>query len=197
MAELMIDIDDVLFPTMSSIHDLALKAGLHDGTAKMAWAGWESYRLPDGQPCPPQIYWDLWSDFALSGGYTDTAPIPGAAEALRWLRWEGHRLHLVTARGFMNHAEDIRRWTPQWLGEFAIPYDTLTFAKDKVGAQVDLGVRFDFAIDDSPSNYLALDKDGVEVYLLDHEHNEAHLAERRVPNLWEWAYIIEKRRAAA
>lgn len=186
--DLMVDVDDVIFPTMESIHELALKAGLHDGTAKMAWSGWESYG------CEPEVYWDLWSDFALKGGYVETAPIPGTAEAMRWLLWEGHRIHIVTARGFMSHAERIRAWTPEWLERWAIPHSTLTFARDKVGAMETLGVRFDSAVDDSPKNYAALDGAGVLVYLQHHEHNEAHEAPglRRVDSLWEWAYQLEK-----
>lgn len=194
--ELMVDIDDVVFPTMESIHLRAFEAGLHDGTAQMAWSGWESYTLPDGQPCPPQVYWDLWSDFALDGGYLHTEPIPGAVEALRFAMWEGHNIHLVTARGFMAHADEIRAWTPRWIETFAVPHKTLTFAKDKVGAMVELGVRFDSAIDDSPKNYEALDAAGVEVYLQDHEHNRGFDAERRVATLWEWIYQLEKRFAA-
>lgn len=190
--DLMVDIDDVICPTMESIHLLARDAGLHDGTAKMGWSGWEHYTLPDGSPCPPDVYWDLWGQFARDGGYLTTEPIPGAAEALRWLAWQGHNIHLVTARGFMSNAKRIRAWTPRWVGDFALPHKTLTFAKDKVAAQAELGVEFDSAIDDSPKNYQALDEAGVLVYLQDHEHNRDFPAERRVSTLWEWAYELER-----
>lgn len=189
MAELMVDIDDVVFPLLDSIHDLARERGLHDGTVDPAWRGWEAYG------CTEEEYWDLWADFALADGYLVQPPIPGAAEALRWLKWEGHKIHLVTARGFMANAEKIRAWTPQWIEEFAIPHDSLTFAKDKPAVMNQLGVWFDFAIDDSPSNYLALDNAGVDVYLLDHAHNRDFGAERRVASLWEWAFLIERSRA--
>jgi len=191
--DLMVDIDDVIFPTMESIHELARAAGLHDGSGRMAWSGWQSYTLPDGEPCPPQVYWDLWSDFALSGGYVKTEPIEGAVEALRWLMWEGHNIHLVTARGFMNHAENIRAWTPQWVEEFAVPHKTLTFAQDKVAAMEDLGIVFNSGLDDSPKNYHRLDEAGVHVFLQDHEHNRDHdVPVRRVDTLWEWAYRLER-----
>lgn len=196
MSHLMVDVDDVIFPLLDSIHERARRAGLHDGSAKIAWRGWESYRLPNGEPCPEQVFWDLWSEFALDGGYIHTPPIQEAAQALRWLHWEGHTIHLVTARGFMAHADDIRRWTQEWVEEFAIPHHTLTFERDKPAAQEALGVKFDFAIDDSPKNIAALTAAGVEAYLLDHEHNEADEEHRRVPDLWEWAYIIEKRSKA-
>lgn len=198
MSHLMVDIDDVIFPTMSSIHALAHEKGLHDGTAKMAWSGWESYSLPNGDPCPPEIYWDLWSEFAITDGYINTPPIDDAVNALRWLYWEGHTIHLVTARGFMAHADDIRRWTKDWVEEYAIPHETLTFSQNKAAAQEDLGVRFDFAVDDSPKNVEGLRFHNVRAYLLDHEHNESAEvpADWRTPSLWEWAYIIEKERVA-
>lgn len=192
--DLMVDIDEVIFPMMESVHQLAQDRGFHDGTAKMAWAGWVHYRLPTGEPLPEDIYWDLWSDFASDGGYLHTEPITGAVEALRWLAWEGHNIHLVTARGFLAHSEKIRAWTPRWIGNFAVPHKTLTFAKDKVGAQELLGVEFDAAIDDSPKNYAALNQAGVPTWLQDHEHNRDFEvpAALRVDTLWQWAYLLEK-----
>lgn len=206
--DVMWDVDDVIFPTMMSIHDLALKAGLHDGTVTPTWSGWEVYKLPDGSPCPPQVYWDLWSDFALSNGYLDTPPIRQAAQDLRRLYLAGHRIHLVTARGFMNHASEIRRWTREWIEEFAIPWHTLTFARDKVAAMFDVlqaspnpgnpcNRTFHFAIDDSPKNFEALWDAGVQAYLLDHHHNQDWVwpksaGQYRVPDTTEFVNIIEE-----
>lgn len=190
MAHLMVDVDDVLIPTMATIHKIAHERGLHDGSAKMAWAGWTSYG------CAEDDYWECWTHFAATGGYVSTPPIPGSLEALRRLLWEGHEISLVTARGFFTNGEDIKRWTREWVEEWAVPHHNLVFAKDKVGAQVELGI-FDYAIDDSPKNVDALTADGVRAYLLDHEHNQAHQAERRVSSLWEWAYIIQQEGAAA
>lgn len=185
--EIMVDIDEVVCPTIDSIHNLAFDRGLHDGSMPMStWRGHEQYG------CDEQVYWDLWSDFALSGGYLNTEPIPGSVEALRRLYWEGHRIHFVTARGFMNHASDIRKWTPDWLAEFAVPFHTLTYAQDKVAVQELLGLRFDYAVDDSPRNFTELLADGVEVYLQNHPHNAAFETDRRVQNLDEFAEIILK-----
>ena len=192
--DLMVDIDEVIFPMMATVHESAREKGYHDGTAPIAWAGWVHYRLPTGEPLPEDIWWDLWADFALGGGYLNTKPIEGSVEALRWLAWEGHNIHLVTARGFMENAENIRAWTPQWVEDFAVPHKTLTFAKDKVEAMHDLGVVFDSAIDDSPKNYSTLDEAGIHVFLQDHEHNRDFDVpdDRRIDTLWEWAYRLEK-----
>ena len=186
--DLMVDIDEVIMPLIDTIHLRAQDKGYHDGSVEPTWRGWEAYGITE------DAYWELWTEFADEGGYVSTAPIPGAAEALRGLAWEGHRIHLVTARGFMAHAERIREWTPQWVEEFAIPHVSLTFARNKRDAMEALGVHFDSAIDDSPRNYADLDSAGVLVYLQDHAHNRTAdvPAERRVPNLAEWAYRIEK-----
>lgn len=186
--DLMVDIDDVVFPLIDPIHELARKRGYHDGTVGPEWSATQ-YGVPE------EDYWDLWAEFTTANGYLTTEPDPKTLEALRFLYWEGHRIHLVTARGFMANAEKIRAWTPEWLEEWAVPHETLTFSQDKAASQAELGVRFDFAIDDHPKNYANLDSDGVEVYLLSHHHNRVAEVERRVPTVWEWAYIIEKRSA--
>jgi hypothetical protein len=186
--DLMVDIDDVIFPLIDNIHEEARGLGYHDGTVGPEWSATQ-------YPCGEDAYWDLWVRFTARNGYLTTEPNPDAVAALRFLMWEGHRIHLVTARGFMANAQEIREWTPQWLEEWAVPYKTLTFSQDKPGAQDELGVRFDFAIDDHPKNYAALDAAGVQVYLLDHHHNRLADVERRVPTVWEWAYIIEKESA--
>lgn len=186
--DLMVDIDDVVFPLIDQIHGIAQARGYHDGSVGPEWDAMQ-YGVPETD------YWDLWAEFTLADGYLRTEPDPAALAALRFLMWEGHRIHLVTARGFMANAERIREWTPEWLEEFAVPHATLTFSQDKPGAQEVLGVKFDFAIDDHPKNYTALDSAGIEVYLLSHHHNRLADVGRRVPSVWEWAHIIEKRSA--
>ena len=195
--ELMVDIDEVIFPMIATVHERARVKGFHDGSAKMEWAGWLNYVMPDGSGvCTEEAYWDLWTEFALEGGYLTTEPMPGAVEALRFAMWEGHNIHLVTARGFMANADNIRAWTPKWIEDFAVPHKTLTFAKDKVGAQEILGVRFDAAIDDSPKNFAALVNDDVQTYLHLHDHNrefaKAVPYQLKVENLWEWIYRLEQ-----
>lgn len=184
--DLMVDIDEVIFPLMDSIHQLAYERGLHDGTAKQEWAGWKAYG------CTEAAYWDLWSDFAMAGGYTSTPPYDGAVEALRDLHFEGHRIHLVTARGFMKNASKIRRWTPAWIQEFAVPHASLTFARNKAHAMKELGVHFDLALDDSPSNFQTLQDAGVHAWLQSHPHNDGFETDFRVGSVAEFAMIAKR-----
>lgn len=164
--DIMVDIDEVIAPTVDSIHTLAHAQGVHDGSRPMeTYYGYEQYGITE------EAYWALWSDFALSGGYLTMDPIPGSLEGLRRLVWEGHRIHLVTARGFMQHSQEIKDWTEEWLFEHAVPHTTLSFAKDKVAIQKDLRVRFDYAIDDRMPTVAALRADGVQAFLMHHTHN--------------------------
>lgn len=132
--------------------------------------------------------------------YEHSHPMPGSVLAWNRLYWELHGeagLHLVTARGFGSNveaAQKIRECTPVWVEEYGIAHDTLTFAKDKVAAQEELGVRFDYAIDDGVHNYEALDAAGVNVYLLTRPHNADHPG-RRVESIDEFVDMILKERA--
>ena len=131
--------------------------------------------------------------------YEHAQPLPGSVLAWNRLYWELHGdagLHLVTARGFGKEpqASKIRACTPVWIEEYGIAHDTLTFAKDKVASQDELGVRFDYAIDDGVHNYEALDAAGVKVYLLTRPHNASHPG-RRVESIDEFVDIILEERA--
>lgn len=182
--EIMVDVDDVLMPWADEIHRRCHLAGLHDGTKPWkTWHMWEDYG------CSKEAWLDV-VDAATIDGLYHTPPVPGSVEGIRRLYWEGHGIRVVTARGFMAHAEEIRRWTEEYLEEWAIPHHSLTFAHDKVDAQVELGVHFDFAIDDGVHNYEALDSAGVAVYLQDRPHNQTFDAERRVQSVGDFVDIV-------
>lgn len=176
--DVMVDLDDVVFPMIDSVHHLAHEAGLHDNSRPLAsWRGWEQYG------CTETEFFDLWGTFARAGGYVLTPPIPGAVEAMREAHDAGHRLHLVTARGFMAYADQVRTWTPMWVERFAVPHASLSFSKRKPEVQSLLGVRFDYAFDDSPPNAYALTAAGVPTFLVDHPHNAWVDDLPRVPDL--------------
>ena len=183
-------IDDLFFPWPDKAHRRSGLVGLHDGSAPWkTWHMWEDYG------CSKEAWLDVVTSATLDGMYSNTPPYEGSVAAWNRLLWElGPRvgLHLVTARGFMEHAEDIRLWTPEWVTEYAIAHHTLSFEKDKVAAQAKLGVRFDYAIDDGVHNYEALDADGVKVYLLSRPHNREFPAERRVDSIDEFVDIVLK-----
>lgn len=185
--DIMVDIDDVTMPWAETVHNKCGELGLHDGTVKWAsWHMWEDYG------CTKEQWQDAVIAATYDGLYTATDPFPGAVEAINGLLWSGHRVHIVTARGFMENSDQIRLWTPEWFAKFGIGYSTLTFAKDKVEAMRQLGITFDFAIDDGIHNYDRLHGAGVPTWLMTQPHNLAHDAERRVNSLWEFAQIIHR-----
>lgn len=180
---LMIDIDDVLFPWADGIHQRCQDYGLHDGIPYTGWHMWEDYGVDKED-------WIEVVTRATHDGFYLEPPIPGAVESLRGLA-KDHYVHLVTARGFMRLGDQIREWTRQWVERYNVPHVTLTFAKDKVQAQHDLGVQFDVAVDDGPHNYEALDSAGVLVYLHDQPHNRHLDIERRIHSMGEFAHRVQ------
>ena len=184
--DIMVDIDDVVTPWFESVDEGCREAWDPEGKLGPCrrWSMWEHYGRT-------QEEWGSIVESRIAHGlYTTLDPIPGAVEAVNRLRWFGHRVHMVTARGFMANSENIRRWTPEYLQRFGAGYDTLTFAKDKVKAQAALGLEFDYAIDDGGHNYDALHAAGVPTWLCAAPHNGDHPAERRVDSLWDFANMI-------
>lgn len=190
--DIMIDIDDVMMPWAETVHNKCGDLGLHDGSVKWAsWHMWEDYG------CTKEQWQDAVIAATYDGLYTATDPFPGVVDAINSLIWSGHRVHVVTARGFMENGSNIRTWTLEWLQRYGIGHHSLTFAKDKVEAMNELGVVFDFAIDDGVHNYDRLHGAGVPVWLMTQPHNVLHGAERRVASLWEFSQIIHTHKEAA
>ena len=118
---------------------------------------------------PPDVLpaWDAEMDFGLS---------PGVRDALLRLQGNGHTVHLVTARGFLAHGDLIKMQTLQWISDYAIPHDTLTFAKDKTL------VRTDVFADDAEHNLSTLTAAGVRTCLIDAPHNQHVMHDWRAPS---------------
>ena len=179
--DVMVDVDDVIVPWFDTV---LAECGRHWGQPASTDFGWQMWE-----------HWgrtrEEWHDVVISatarGLYTTVDPLPYAVEAINRLRWYGHRVHIVTARGFMENGSNIRLWTKEYLETYGIGHDTLTFAKDKVAAQETLEVEFDWAIDDGLHNFKALSEAEVNVWLMDAPHNRSFETDFRVSSLWEFA----------
>lgn len=79
-------------------------------------------------------------------------------------REQGHTIHIVTHRNDFG-AKGIRS-TCEWLSRWCVPYDTLSFAKDKTSVPVDV------FIEDNVDNVLALQSAGVVAVLMTRSWNE-------------------------
>lgn len=184
--DVMIDVDDVLMPWFETVDQHCISTWGYDGSRGPCntWSMHEFYGRTREE----------WEDLVIAatseGLYTHTDPFPGAVEAVNRLLWWGHRVHIVTARGFMANGENIRRWTGEWLERYGIGHTSLTFAKNKPRAMDELGVRFDYAIDDGVHNYEALLSRGVPAHLMTAPHNMDRYSERRVGSVWEFSQIV-------
>lgn len=184
------DIDDVLFGWYLQAHLACVAYGLVSANAPMptTWHPFQEY--------PGEVTRERWLEaidaVTLTGELYMHPPEEHAVRAIRQLAFDGHKIHLITARGFLNHADLIKGHTQDWLVEYGVPNDSLTFAKNKViPAQ---RYELDFFIDDNLDNYDALDLVGINVYLLNQPWNQ--VAEgptdrrRRVDSVQQYVDII-------
>lgn len=197
--DVMFDWDDVVQPLAVRLHEKAHEMGLHDNTKKALeiWHGNVQYG------CAEEVWYSVFDELMYEGWYHNGALIPGVVDQMRRLKAAGHRLHILTARGFMAHAEEIREATYHIIEQNKVPVDTITFDKDKVNGMIsslggwtppDARPSFDFAIDDGSHNYEALDDAGVKVYLLEVPHNKQWRVEnpdaRTVPDVGAFVNMI-------
>lgn len=173
-----VDIDDVLFPWFDKAHDACVRAGVTNGITPSQWQCWMDYGCTEDQ------WLEVMRVATLDGSLYTGDAYPGAADALRSLRDAGHSIHLVTARGFFQHGDLIRKHTVEWLEVADIPHDSLTFSKDKTL------VRTDVFVDDSWRNVEQLTAAGVHTWLVDAPHNHTVTYPHRVPDVVEFARII-------
>jgi hypothetical protein len=178
--DLLVDYDDVLYPWSTRAHELCVAAGITNGKTVTQWHMWEDYG------CESEVLWEVLRAGTLDGTLYDAPMIPGAIIQLHRLRNLGHRVHIVTARGFGEHGELIQAITRDQIRSENVPLDSLTFAKDKAAVAAELGERV-AAVDDGFHNYDALDAAGAHVSLMDACHNQSRQDVRRVMSMKQWA----------
>lgn len=204
--DVMYDYDDIVVGMVPALHTKAHELGLHDNSIPTlsTWAGHEQYG------CAEEDWWGVFDHLMTDGWYYNTPAIPGVKLGMHRLKAAGHRIHILTARGFMNHAEEIRKATYKNIERNELPVDTIVFARNKVEGMAEsmrstmqtispgyVSVKkFDFALDDGAHNYEDLDAAGVNVYLQALPHNEEwrrnHPDARVVQNADEYVDLILK-----
>ena len=169
--DLGIDLDEVCYPFVAAVRDWLLQRG-HDPRALEA---------PPERWGVPVRAWGLTEESfvehfcdAVRAGYLfrDGDPYPGAADGLRALQRDGHRIHLVTAREWAPVDVEIQEATRAWLAAHDLPYDTLTFSADKTVVPTDV------FLDDAAHNYDALEAAGRHPVLYDQPYNRDHPGRR-------------------
>lgn len=193
------DIDDVLFPWYLRAHEAAKEAGITNGVEPTTWRPYEEYG------CTQEDWLEALEVVTLKGSlYLEHGPDEDAARALRSLIFDGHEVHLITARGFIGHSRLIQKHTVRWLERYAIPYKTLSFTRQKGLKAKEL--RLDWFLDDNEDNFRdvsqALDYDSnVRIMgsqsrsiLLSRPWNEgvATFPDQRVSSVQQYVDIIKE-----
>jgi hypothetical protein len=184
-----VDIDDVLHPWFNTAHELSVAAGITNGVTPKTW------RMATEYGCDLDVWVKVLERATKEGTLYGVPPIPGSIEALRRLLFAGHRIHLVSARGTavwqsQSERDEIHQQTEAWIVEYAIPHDTLTFARDK--AIVARDSELDYFIDDGVHNFQELEQGapGTTVYLLTAPHNGDFYTPFRLETMDEFVDLV-------
>lgn len=161
------DIDDVLMPWAEKVHQACMAAGLNpEGKEWTQWSMWDDYG------CTKEEWIGVVNGLVVPNGIYHSPAYPGAVEAVNRVHDAGHEVHLVTARGFHDHAEQIRQWTKDWVETNNLPGE-LWFAHKK--SDVAKKIDATHGIDDRYENWLDLWMADVKVFLKNQPHNKTSL----------------------
>ena len=154
----------------------------------------------DARTLPETTCWDFFSvdwgltleeylTYAAEGVDAEVVFLDGPAHTgcksvLDTLHEDGHTIHIVTHRFFGQKSVSN---TEKWLRREKIPFDTLTFAKDKTVVPVDI------FIEDNVENAVALRDAGTECWIIDRPWNQHDPAgdDYRVLDWWEFGDVVD------
>lgn len=176
-----VDCDGILYDFVASLQHFLTK-----------YRGWSRFDLPDA------LSWNFWDDqwsmtleefldYCADGVDSGVVfkwgdPEVHSVEVLEALREDGHTLHVVTNRSFGSRSVEN---TESWLVEHGVPFDTLTFSKDKTVVPVDI------FIEDNVDNYNALVDAGVCAVMFDRPWNQDKEDAHRVYDWWEFYDFVQ------
>lgn len=170
-----------------------------DGVVYNFVSAFRNYRVSKGisfESMPDPLKYEMWSDWGISkeefyesmsqgeaaGLFHQGQPYDRAIGGIRQLKADGHSIHIITHR-LSAHAQTS---TIGWLAANEIPYDTLTFAKEKNGYPIDI------CIEDQPHNAEAVELNGVPCFLITRPWNSEVPWERRVASWDEFVKRVRK-----
>jgi hypothetical protein len=182
MSKLVLDVaydwDGVISSFHSSV-DKWLKMNGYDLKASQTnWNFWQDWGWSNSK------FHKFWVDGVRAGVIFASKPYAGAVEGINSVYDAGHKVHIITHRGWKKYpglAEDL---TAVCAENFGIKYHSLTFSEDKTC------VRTDMMVDDKPENYEALVAAGTDAYLLTRPWNKHIKGAQRVRSAAEFSRIV-------
>jgi uncharacterized HAD superfamily protein len=181
------DIDDVFLHTYQAMHVIAEKAGITNGVTPTTWNPYDEYG------CSREEWGEVINHAARMGWlYRDVVPDQDALRAVRELAWDGHEIHLVTARGFMGEKDIVEEHTEGWLIEYAVPHTSLSYSSAKAEVVNLRGIEY--FLDDHVRNWEEIaERTTAQSYLLDRPWNqEAYASEYRLQTVSQYVDIIKE-----
>ena len=112
-------------------------------------------------------------------------PYPGAVEAVRRWREQGHFIHITSHR-----STDAYEATTAWLDRIGLPYDELYCSYDKVSRASEIGIGL--LIDDSPVNLVRALEAGIAGATLLHPWNRDVVEEEDIVAAPDWPELERK-----
>lgn len=182
MASILVDLDDVLYDFCGVAQRVCERAGITSGGTITQWAFERDY------DCSREDLWKVLNSATVTGELYEGPPIPRTLSQLRRLRYAGHRVHLVTARGFGPQGALVEALTREWVRLHNVSLDALAFTKDK-GGYVEEN-RITWALDDKPANCAAMLDAGATTFLMLAPHNQNVYGFPRVETVREFADIV-------
>jgi uncharacterized HAD superfamily protein len=134
--------------------------------------GWEEGRLTDPEHWDFHEAWgmdknEFYKHFADGVNaeivFLEGNVDPDALRVLKKLRRQKQKINIVTHRGKIGNLSEYN--TVRWLKRDGIPYDSITFSKDKTI------VKNDVFIEDNADNHTALREAGIASFLIDKPWN--------------------------
>lgn len=158
MANIGLDLDGCIYDFDLQMRLWLKQNGYGDLNPPTKWKCYEDWGMTF------EVWFKEFEDSINSGFmFVEGEPIEGSLEVLTKLKEDGHQLHIVTHRVFGHRSVHN---TMDWIQRVGLPFDTLTFAKDKTI------VRTDFFIEDRLENYFELRRAGVDAVVFDQPWNQ-------------------------
>lgn len=156
-----IDLDGPLYPFEYCFWDGVVKLGLKSGEMPKTKT-WNFFTEP-GYDESLEWYLDACHKLSESGHlFMSQKPHRGAVEGMKRIKEMGHSIHIMTFRMFPGAVNN----TEQWLMKHEVPFDSLSFTKDKTIVPVH------FMIEDNVDNAIALRESGAIPVVVDRAWNQ-------------------------
>lgn len=178
-----IDLDGPLYPFEYCLWDWCVQQGHRSGPIPKTTT-WNFFEEP-GWDGDLEWYKKMTAEASEAGHlFYSQEPHKGSVEGLHALRELGHTLHIMTYRIFPGAINN----TDRWLAKHHVPFDSLSFTKDKTIVPVHM------MIEDNVDNAILLEYAGVLPVIVDRPWNQhwngTRVGDREDPNCDEWSEFV-------